>query len=146
MNAQQRMQRREFFSRFVFGSAVILSAASWLGACGPGQAPAPGPGSDGDVPGIPAEPANNPGEGLCFQNGAKARVDGNHGHELVIPKEDIAAGTQKTYSIQGTADHDHRVTVTSMDFSNLQGDGYAAEFSSDTGGHTHKLVIGCVTP
>ena len=47
-------------------------------------------------------------------------VTANHGHALAIPRADLDSTTAKTYSIQGSAGHDHQVTITPAQFAQIK--------------------------
>jgi len=80
----------------------------------------------------------------CIQNGALGLVTENHGHSLTIPKEDVIAAKDKTYNIQGFADHDHTLTLTSGDFSTLKNTTRGADiYSSTENEHRHSVFISC---
>ena len=92
------------------------------------------------------DPVSGPSaEADCSANGTSSTIENNHGHELDITSADIKAGVSKTYSIQGTADHSHSVTVTPDDFDLLENDS-SIEVNSTTGGandHTHPIIVSC---
>jgi hypothetical protein len=70
-------------------------------------------------------------------------ISRNHGHALVVPPEDVAAGVAKTYSIKGTSGHDHQVTI-GADQSALLTRGGTITVESTTGaGHTHSVTVSC---
>lgn len=48
-----------------------------------------------------------------------SQILANHGHRLLVSDADVAAGVDKTYSIQGNALHDHQITITAADFAIL---------------------------
>lgn len=96
-----------------------------------------------------------PGKPNCLANGAEAVIADNHGHSLEIPANDIYVMADKVYSIQGSADHDHGVTVTAPLLSKLQVNDDAKVTSqpnpvaSPTEGetpkpsHTHAIILRC---
>lgn len=87
---------------------------------------------------------NNNTIGDCLQNGATAsNITNNHGHSLIVSKADIEAGTEKTYSIQGAADHDHMITITAADFSTLKSNMQIGENSTTVQSHSHTVTISC---
>ena len=45
---------------------------------------------------------------------------GNHGHALEIPHADLDSLTDKSYSIQGAASHDHPFTLTAANLARLK--------------------------
>ena len=67
---------------------------------------------------------------------------GNHGHALDIPIADLSSLTDKSYSIQGTASHDHPFTLTAANLARLKAGqailvvttGVAFEHSHDVSG------------
>jgi len=72
-----------------------------------------------------------------------ATIDGNHGHVVTIPPADVAAGTERTYMIQGTSRHPHSITVSAAQFAMLAG-GASVELSSTTNaGHSHAITLVC---
>ena len=56
---------------------------------------------------------------------------------------DFDAGQNKTYSIKGTSDHDHSVTITAQDFTDLKAGKKITKESTNTGGHSHPMQIVC---
>ncbi len=82
----------------------------------------------------------------CLENGALGNIEQNHGHSLIIPKEDIAAAKEKTYTIQGFSDHDHTITVTTPDFTNMKNMNASRVvdiYSSTENDHRHSVTIFC---
>lgn len=79
----------------------------------------------------------------CLEKGALGLIDSNHGHELTIPKEDVAEAKRKTYSIQGAADHNHTLTVNSEDFTSMKNNSGADIYSSTENDHRHSVIIRC---
>ena len=82
----------------------------------------------------------------CTQNGAHARgqdITNNHGHVLVIPVADIAAGVERTYDIMGTSLHTHSVTITAEQFAMLQTNRSIMVTTSTTDSHTHGIEVLC---
>ena len=67
---------------------------------------------------------------------------GNHGHLLQIPNADLDSLTDKSYSIQGAASHDHPFTLTAANLARLKAGqaivvvttGVAFEHSHDVSG------------
>jgi hypothetical protein len=94
---------------------------------------------------------DNAGTGLCAENGVTATILENHPngpHILVVPVEDVAAGVEKTYDIQGNnTGHGHFVTVSADDFADLDAGTVVMLTSSDTGAagmdHTHPVTLSC---
>ncbi|CAN5913685.1 hypothetical protein BH11MYX3_BH11MYX3_17130 [soil metagenome] len=78
----------------------------------------------------------------CSANGTIVVISANHGHSLVVSKADVAAGTAKTYSIQGGSIHDHMVTVSTADFAMLAANNGISVVSTPAG-HTHTITVTC---
>ncbi len=67
----------------------------------------------------------------------------NHGHTITIATADVLAAIDRTYSIRGTADHDHTVTITGAQFHTASIAGGVGVVTSKTNGHDHSVVIEC---
>ena len=83
------------------------------------------------------------GDGNCMDNKMDIAITSNHGHELHIAVADFDSGQSKTYSIKGIADHDHAVTLTAQDFTNLKNGKKITKESTNNGGHSHPMQIAC---
>jgi hypothetical protein len=106
---------------------IGLSAAAAVAACtDAGESPAPDAGGPS-----------------CTANGAAAAIGTNHGHTLAVSKEDVAAGADRTYQIQGSSGHGHTVAVTAAMFATLKGGGSVSATSSNDAGHTHAVTLTC---
>ena len=119
------MTRKDFL-KWVGGGAAVVS----LVACGGG--------SDSPDAG-PDAPAG------CSATNAKVVIKDNHvhaPHALVVSKEDIAAGVDKTYMIMGGAIHDHTVTVTAAQFVEVK-TAPVIIMSTATDGHMHEVTVSC---
>ncbi|RMG96739.1 MAG: hypothetical protein D6705_10475 [Deltaproteobacteria bacterium] len=84
------------------------------------------------------------GVGACSEPPV-AMIANNHpaAHSLVVPLEDVEAGVDKVYDIQGASAHPHTVMVSAADFAALAaGDPIQIESSLDAG-HTHLVTIVC---
>jgi hypothetical protein len=79
----------------------------------------------------------------CAQDGTDVTIGENHGHVLVVTKDDVAAGAPKTYHIRGSSDHDHTVDLSADHFASLQADHAIMTISSDDADHTHSIVVAC---
>jgi hypothetical protein len=82
------------------------------------------------------------GDGDCKDDISTA-ITSNHGHVLNVPAADFDAGQSKTYSIKGTSEHDHSVTLTADDFSNLKNGKTVTKESTNNSGHSHPMQIIC---
>src|SRR5262245_58227201 len=94
------MKRRDFV-RVVGGVVVAGAAAGAVAGCG---------GDDGG--GSP----DGGGDDNCA-----TQISANHGHAVTVSPDDVAAGVDKTYSIQGSSTHDHMITLTAAQFGMLAG-------------------------
>lgn len=110
------------------------TTASGTGGGGQGGAGEGGTGQGGAGGASPAS---------CLDNGTNVTIAGNHGHVLAVPKEDVAAGVDKTYDITGAAAHAHSVTVTAADFAMLAGNTSVMVTSSSGAAHTHLCTVVC---
>lgn len=149
------MMNRNEFLRSSVGVAAALFGMGALAACkddgvsGPpdastaGNPDAPQVATDAGVDGTTGTDASM-GTANCSMNGTTVAIAGNHGHVLVVSKADVAAGTQKMYSIQGGALHDHIVTLTAADFAKLAANTSTTSVSSTTG-HSHMITVTCAS-
>ena len=96
-----------------------------------------GGGSSAGTAGTPALPAGDD----CGAAGAE--ISANHGHEVTIPDADLDATTSQTYSIRGTADHDHTITLTAAMLAALKAGTGVVVSSSSSVGHMHDVTISC---
>ncbi len=86
--------------------------------------------------------------GNCLQNGTAVTITANHGHVLVVSKEDVAAMAAKSYDIMGTADHTHTVSLAAADFAQLAADHAIMTTSTINtsptfGTHSHPVLVAC---
>mgnify|MGYP001031070956 FL=1 len=89
--------------------------------------------------------------GLCAENGVTTTIGDNHprgDHELDIPVDDVVAGVEKTYDIQGdNVGHGHTVTISPDDFTAIDSGAVVTLTSSDNGAvgdtHTHPVTLSC---
>lgn len=113
-----KMTRKGFLGALGGGTVVL-----WLQACGGG-----GGGDDDD--------------GGPVQCGATG-ISGNHGHSLTIPEADLSSMTDKVYSIQGSAGHDHTVTLTVAQLAALRAGQSVDVTSSTSASHNHVVTARC---
>ena len=90
------MLTRKLFLRQMGGGCMTLMLA-WCG----------GGGSDGKV-------------GVVTHTCSQFDFSSNHGHSLEIPAADLDSLVDKSYSIQGTASHDHPFTLTAANLARLK--------------------------
>jgi len=71
----------------------------------------------------------------------------SHQHELMVPPADVAAGTEKTYTLgspNNGQEHTHTLTITADAFATLKKDGVIVVTSEvDESSHQHDLRITC---
>jgi hypothetical protein len=137
---------RSQFLRLFAGAGAGALALSTLGACDDAGDKAPdAPPGNADAPPADAPPIDSPPMTNCQQNGTMATIGTNHGHAfaMMVTKEDVIAGQEKTYDIQGVSQHPHTVTVTAAMFAMLQQNMQVTVTSSEDAGHTHVVTIRC---
>jgi hypothetical protein len=104
---------------------VVAGAATALGGCG----------DDGKV--------------SCTDFGGKAsNITGNHGHSLTVPAADFSSGTDHTYSIMGTSVHDHEITLTAAQLSDIAAGMSVQVLSTESAVpsvHSHTVTVTCAS-
>ena len=91
---------------------------------------------------------DNPEPGsTCGSSGSQ--ITGNHGHLLTVPTADLTSITAVTYSILGSATHDHALTLSPDDLAQLNAGSTVTIVSSVTdaptfGLHSHGVTVTCV--
>lgn len=120
--------RREFVKLLVF-----FGTGAALAACGSSS-------DSGDQGGG----VNPPPPGDCSAHGAKAgSITGNHGHSLMVPKEDFSAGMDKVYDIQGSAAHSHTIALTADQLATILSGSAVSVASTVTDDHAHQVSVVC---
>ena len=105
------VNRKLFLVRVL--SSGLAFELSGCGGGGGGAAPSPAPAASPGPPPSPPPPTNC--TGLTFS--------ANHGHILVIVAADLSSTATKTYNVQGTADHNHQVTLSPGQLAQLKAGG-----------------------
>lgn len=146
------LTRKQFLGSALKGLGGA-AALAWLASCTSSTPTATDASTDGprnDAPRADAHAgADAPPAGLdatvkrCTTNGTIDTIASNHGHVLLVTKQDIQSGVQKTYDIQGTAMHAHSVVVTVAMFAMLQADTTVMLTSTVGGSHSHAVTIAC---
>jgi hypothetical protein len=118
--------------RLLFASAGAGMLATVLASCG---------GGSGYSPPMAVPPPAPPGTLAC---GATA-ITANHNHALTIPAADTDSMVAKTYSIMGTATHDHEIMLTPAQLAQIKTMTSVTVISTVGGspGHTHDVTIDC---
>jgi hypothetical protein len=111
---------RRVFSQALTGSVALLL----VHGCG---------GGDGGT----AAPS-----GTCGASGTAISL--NHGHVLVIPLMDLDSMVAMTYSIRGSADHDHTVTFEVAQLRQLKAGASVTVDASVQAAHIHVVTLACV--
>ena len=70
--------------------------------------------------------------------------DFNHGHVLAVSRSDLNSATDLTYTIQGSADHAHSVTLTVAQLGVLKTGASVTVTSTTAFDHHHVISISCV--
>lgn len=131
------MDRKTFIRKTSAGIIIGIPAIVLLSCSGS---------DDGGTP----NPGPNPGNGTsanCLVNGTNQSISANHGHSLVVSKEDVQAAVAKTYTLSegsgGFAQHIHEVTISQSQFQSLQDNTQITATSTSDEGHTHNVTVSC---
>lgn len=128
------MKRKEFINRTLGTLVVAIPAVTLIGCSS----------SDGGDENPDPNPNPNPNpQANCLEDGTTASISANHGHSLTVSRQDVEAGVEKSYSIQGSATHGHSITLTASDFTSLQGNTSISKLSTAGDGHTHNVQVSC---
>jgi hypothetical protein len=121
------MTRKQFCEGMGCGTVLLL-----LGSCGGG--------GDSSYNAMPTP--NIPSGTGC----SATAITANHGHSLMIAKTDLDSTSDKTYSILGTATHDHQITLTVAQLAQLKAGATVMVTSTQAGApaHTHEVSVGCM--
>ena len=106
----------------------------------------PGCGGGGGYSGTPVAatpPAPSPPSPAAACGSSGAAISGNHGHQLVVPPADLDATTNMVYNIQGVSDHNHTVTLTPAQLTQLKTPGMTVTVASSNNGHVHDVTVTC---
>lgn len=127
------MDRKMFIKKTSAGILFAIPAMSILSCSSSDD------GGDPDPNPNPTPVAN------CVKNGTMVSIGANHGHSLTVPKEDVSAGTAKTYTLTTGNGHTHEVTLSSDQFADLKANSSISAVSTNDGGHTHSVTVSCAT-
>ncbi len=126
------MNRKTFIKKTAGAVLIALPATSLIGCSN----------SDNNS-GVPnPDPGENP-QANCLDNGTAVAIGSNHGHTLVVSTADVNAGSEKTYSIQGSSGHNHTVTITGANFTSLKNNSSISVVSTNDDDHTHSVTVSC---
>lgn len=138
---EMSITRKKFLGSVTGGTVTLL-----IQACGGGGDAAFialfGGGTNDDGTNDNPEPASS-----CGSSGSE--ITGNHGHLLTVPTADLTSIFAMTYSIMGSATHDHSLTLSPDDLAQLNFGGTVTVVSSVTdaptfGSHSHGVTVTCV--
>jgi hypothetical protein len=73
-------------------------------------------------------------------------ISANHGHKAVILSAQITADNALTLNIQGEADHNHTLSMTSGDLTQIKNGNSVSKESSETTNHHHTVTFQGPTP
>ncbi len=85
--------------------------------------------------------AAQPAESRCGASGMAIAL--NHGHELVVAPVDLDSVVDLTYSIRGSADHDHTVTLSVSQLRQLKAGESVTTMASVSAAHSHVVTSTC---
>lgn len=148
------ISRRQFIELSVtfgtFGAGAVVFACSSSSSTGTNSSSSSSGGSSsggssgGSSSGASKDAATDTGGDATLEFACRSSIAENHGHKLVIPIEDLDSTSPKTYSIIGTADHDHQVTFDADQLADLKA-GVSVNVTSNNGGttHDHAIAVKC---
>ena len=79
----------------------------------------------------------------CLANGTNANISSNHSHSLTVSMTDVQNAVDKTYAIQGSATHNHDVTISAANFTSLKNNTSIQVSSTSGDGHSHNITVSC---
>jgi hypothetical protein len=119
--------------KLLFASAGGTALAVALASCG-----GSGGGYGGGTP-TPAPYPPPPGTQSCHDT----LITGNHGHSVTIPTADLDSTVDKTYDIQGSATHNHTITLTPAQLQMIKAMTSTTVLSSTNLSHDHDVTVNC---
>lgn len=121
------------------GSGGTGSGGTGTGGTGTGGTGTGGTGTGGTGTGT----GGTGGGSMSCANGAPASISRNHGHSLTVSAADIRGAQAHMYSIRGTSDHDHQVSLTAAQVASLAAGQSVIVTSTRGDGHTHQVTLRC---
>lgn len=122
--------------KLLFASAGGTALAVALASCGGGGG---GGGYGSPTPAPMPTPPPPPGTLSCHDT----LIVGNHGHSVMIPAADLDSAVPMTYNIQGTADHNHTITLTPAQLKDIKAMTAESVMSTTTLSHSHEVTVNC---
>ena len=123
--------RKLFLTQLASGSFIL--ALHGCGGGGDSAAPAPAPAPS------PAPSPPPPAPAIC----GAFTFSANHGHTLSIARTDLDSTVARTYSIAGSAGHNHQVTLSTTQLAQLKAGMAVSVTSTFDSGHSHQMGGGC---
>src|SRR5499427_7420341 len=120
--------------KLLFASAGCTALAVALASCG-----GSGGGYGGGGAPTPTMYPPPPGTQSCHDT----LITGNHGHSVTIPAADLDSTVDKTYNIQGTASHNHTITLTPAQLQDIKAMRAESVMSSTDFAHSHEVTVNC---
>jgi hypothetical protein len=119
------LDRREFTLRSALAllGGVTITISSGCGGGGGGGSAAPPTGATGVSADTPATISNN------------------HGHSVSITSAQLAAGSTLVLNIQGGADHNHTVELTTAELVQIRSQQTVSKECSSQSAHTHMVTF-----
>lgn len=134
------MNRKTFIRKTSVGLLIGIPTMALLNCSGGDDSGSgPGPGTDDDM-GTDDDQGSVPN---CLDNGTQTSISANHGHSLSVSKEDVSAGSEKTYTLSQGDGHTHQVTISASDFESLRENNQITATSTSDSGHTHGVTVSC---
>jgi hypothetical protein len=147
-----KIGRKDFLKTTVIAVGAAVGLAD-IGSCGGddsggtggGAGAAGGTGGSGGTPGSGGAAGSDAATAAnaCATHEPVETILANHGHLLTVSMADAAAGIDKTYNIQGTADHPHSVTISAALFVMLRAGTTISTMSSTDSSHSHTITVVC---
>lgn len=124
------MKRIDFIKRLTTIAIVGVPILTLANSCSNTE--------DEPIPGT-----NTPADKDCLANGTNSSISANHGHTLTVSKDDVQAGAEKLYAIQGSSTHPHTVTISAGQFDTLKSNNSVDVVSSNDSNHSHTVTVSC---
>ncbi len=133
------MNRKTFIRKTSVGILLGIPTVSLLGCSGSDDSSPPNSNPD------PTDDTDDIMDADCVENGTNTSISANHGHNLTVSKEDVEAGSEKTYTLSqaSTDSHVHQVTISEGQFSTLKNNEEITITSTSDAGHTHSVNVRC---
>lgn len=126
MNEARTLGRREF--TLAAAMAILSGVAITVSGCGGSSSSA-----------SPAAPSSSaPAASGSDKTGS---ISANHGHAAVITSAQLTAAGGIALGIQGTAGHNHTVTLAASEISAIAGSQRVSKESSNDSGHSHTVTF-----